>query len=125
MNIYTTYYANIKNLPEDMVVVPVSLVVPDQRYRSMRYYGLVPTWDMLVKIHKDHGVEDYTKYYKELILGRLDPHRVYNDLERMSGGRDVALCCFEGPNKFCHRHIIAEWLTYSGYSVGEWKKTMR
>lgn len=24
--------------------------------------------------------------------------------------RDIILCCYETPEEFCHRHILAEWL---------------
>ena len=39
-----------------------------------------------------------------------DPQDFVNRLEFISNGNDVALCCFEEPDKFCHRHLIAEWL---------------
>ena len=29
----------------------------------------------------------------------------------LSGGKDVALCCYEKPGDFCHRHILAKWIT--------------
>ena len=31
-------------------------------------------------------------------------------LQEVSGGRDIALCCFEKPDDFCHRHLLADWL---------------
>ena len=53
------------------------------------------------------------KYY-ETVLSQLDPKQVYDELE----GR--ILLCFENPDEFCHRHIVAEWLELSlGVKVSE------
>jgi hypothetical protein len=35
---------------------------------------------------------------------RLDPAIVANELD------GYTLLCWEGPGKFCHRHIVADWL---------------
>ena len=32
-------------------------------------------------------------------------------IEMLSGGKDDALCCYEKPGDFCHRHILAKWIT--------------
>lgn len=46
-------------------------------------------------------------------LARLDPAEIVAKLERMSGGRDVALLCYEKPHKpdeWCHRGQVSAWL---------------
>ena len=40
----------------------------------------------------------------------LDAQRVYEDLERLSNGRDCVLLCYEKSGDFCHRHLVADWL---------------
>ena len=35
-------------------------------------------------------------------------------------GDDVALLCFEPEGKFCHRSLVAKWLTDSGFPVVEY-----
>jgi len=32
-------------------------------------------------------------------------------LEQISQGRDIILCCYEKPEDFCHRKILADWLS--------------
>lgn len=27
--------------------------------------------------------------------------------------------CYEAPGKFCHRHLVADWLNSAGYDVSE------
>ena len=32
------------------------------------------------------------------------------NIERLANGKDVALCCYEKPGDFCHRHLVAKWM---------------
>jgi len=43
-------------------------------------------------------------YYEE-VLSKLDPKTVYDEL-----GEDAVIMCWESSEKFCHRHIVADWL---------------
>lgn len=76
------------------------------------YKTLAPPID-LVERTKYHNVslEDYTKEYKERVLDRLSPQQVVSDLLFISNDRPIILVCYEAPEAFCHRHIIAEWLS--------------
>ena len=35
--------------------------------------------------------------------------------------KHLVFVCVEGPDKFCHRHIVAEWLKFYGYECNELK----
>lgn len=48
----------------------------------------------------------YVYHYYKQVLDYLDPKQVYEEL-----GADAVLLCWETPEKFCHRHIVAEWLS--------------
>ena len=48
--------------------------------------------------------EDYTRIYKEKILNSLDASIVYRNLQ------DAVILCWERPEAFCHRHLIAKWI---------------
>jgi len=80
--------------------VAISQGIPEW-YKGRVYKDLAPSWN-LVKI-KD--AEEYTRRYKEEVLNRLDPKKVYKDL-----GDDAILLCWEKPGEFCHRRLVAEWL---------------
>ena len=65
--------------------------------------------------------EQYIERYNRLVLGTLRVENVVRDIERLSGGRDAALLCYEKPGDFCHRHLLAKWITEeSGVEVKEW-----
>ena len=72
-------------------------------------------WGEPHKKYKDDGDEDfYTARYQEEVLSFLDPKKVVKDL-----GPESILLCWERPDRFCHRHIVAEWLRKAGYDVWE------
>lgn len=54
--------------------------------------------------------DEYLRLYDE-ILANQDAYKVIEQIESLSEGKDVALCCYEKPGDFCHRHILAKWLT--------------
>ena len=49
--------------------------------------------------------------YREYLSNSAEAERVVADLvERVAAGEDIALVCFEGENKRCHRHLLREHL---------------
>ena len=121
MKIYTTYFANLRNLPEDIVPIAICGKAP-KGWEGLSYPPLAPLkwWWIEWKYNKNEDQEYFKGMYKDTVLDALIPLSVYNDLERMSGGKDVALVCYESPEKFCHRHLVADWFKWSGISVDEY-----
>lgn len=119
MKIYTSYFANLKNIPDD--VVPISICrKPPSGYNGLEYKRLAPSSSLLSAWKKEPDEKAYRKVFNN-ILNRLDHRMVLGDLIHLSGGRDIVLVCYEGPSKFCHRHLVAEWLNKYGYDVTEWE----
>lgn len=101
--LYTSYYARSGKHPN---AVAISVISPSF-YQGKKYLNLAPTWDLL-RAYKSGQVDDkgYTEWYLRLLQERkLTPQSVVDDLEEGS-----VLLCYEGPGKFCHRHVVAEWL---------------
>jgi len=117
MKIYTSYFGNLRALG-NAGIMPISIARYSPKwYDGARFPGVAPTSYMLSGACSH---EEYLKKYQE-ILNRLDPHQVIKNIQAFSGGRDVALCCYEKPGDFCHRHLLSEWLRNNGYDVNEWK----
>ena len=60
--------------------------------------------------------EEYEEMYKAEVLERADINRILYNILVCAGrdGKDKAvLMCYEAPNKFCHRHIVAKWINES------------
>lgn len=111
MLIYTSYFAQVKNLPSD--IVPISIAakqVPGWRYPV--YKALAPTYNILYDYKRDGDKDHYVAAYLRDVLRYLFQ-------EKLSGGKDIALICYEKSGSFCHRHVVARWLGKAGFVVKE------
>lgn len=114
---FTSYHAMTKTLIKEGIV-PISISVG--KFKAMdslqkKYIALAPTWAML---KANYSWDDYRK----LILSKLTPEQVMNDLKRISEGKPFAILCFEKNDSECHRSIAAEWLRSSGFEIKEFVK---
>ena len=117
--IYTTYFAQLKNLPDNIIPISICGKAPDW-YTGLQYKKLAPKYDFFMKWKETHDDEYYVKCYKEQVLDKLDVKQVINELFSHNPEVQVALVCYEKPGEFCHRHLVAEWLKESGIDVEEW-----
>lgn len=80
-------------------------------YQGKCYPALAPKKEFWQIWHNNIGkISDQTNtyyyinnYYKE-VLSKLDPESLYNEL------KNKVLLCYEKPDEFCHRHLVAAWL---------------
>lgn len=107
MKIYTSYFGKSKKLQEKGIVMVSISLYPPKWYVGAMTRTVAPSNDIL---RNSKGEEDYTRRFKSEILSRVSPDRFINELNYFGRGKDIALCCFEKPGEFCHRHIVAEWL---------------
>jgi hypothetical protein len=104
----TSYYFSNRIREPDLNLVGVSNSYPKglSWLRGMKTYRpFCPGW-ALVKDYKQGKIswQNYSEIYREEILGKLDPEKVYHDLG------DAVLLCWEKPRTTpCHRRLIAEW----------------
>ena len=133
--IFTSYFANIKNFPPNVIPISICAKVPDW-YTGLRYSKLAPKYDLLMKYKVDHNKANYIECYNNTTLKCLNPLWVLNDLQCMIDYElgdsqypfweipdlHVALICYEKPTDFCHRHLVAEWFRNYGVECDEWQK---
>lgn len=117
--IYTTYFANLKKLPKKVHPISICGKAPDW-YEGLQYKKLAPKYDFFMKWKETGDNDYYIKCFDEQVLSKLNPHEVVEHLYEIAKGKDVALVCYEAPDKFCHRHLVAEWLSKYGYNVEEY-----
>ena len=117
--IYTSYFAQLRNIPENIVPVAICRSCP-RFYSGATYSKLAPRKELL-SAYKRGSVDwdQYTKDYYATTLNKLDAIEVIDELS-LKYGNDFVLICWEGRNKDCHRHLVAEWLRNNGYAVQEW-----
>jgi uncharacterized protein (DUF488 family) len=99
----TSYFSRFSHHPN---AISIAHTTPAS-FLGRIYSPLAPPW-WLISAMKQNKItkEEYKRLYYRDILNKLDPQEVFAEL-----GPDAILCCYERPDDFCHRHIVAEWLS--------------
>ena len=119
MKIYTSYFANSKKLTQAGIMVIGVALYPPRWFNGVSVWTVAPTPSILRA--KGQTREQYSVRYRNEVLSRVNPQQLMENLRNLSQGHDVALCCFEKPGDFCHRHILAEWLSQNtGETIKEY-----
>lgn len=120
--IYTSYFAKINKLPG---IIPISIAgkAPDG-YGGLQYKKLAPKLDFFLEWKKTKDNDYYIAHYHEEVLKDINPHKLVSELYKMTEGKDFSLICYEKPDDFCHRNLVAEWLRNAGYYIAEWNPNL-
>lgn len=116
MKIFTSYFANSRAFGKEGVI-GISIARYSPKWFSGPRLTIVAPTSFMLSGACSH--DEYLKKYDE-ILSRLDPKQIVAMIDSISRGKDVALCCYEKPGDFCHRHLLSEWFRKNGYEVEEW-----
>lgn len=107
MKIFTSYFGNSRKLNEAGVMI-ICVAIGKPRFLNVpQMLNVCPTRYM---VSGPCSHEEYIRLYDRILAGQ-DANKVVEQIVSLSRGRDVALCCYEKPGDFCHRHILAKWLT--------------
>ena len=119
MKIYTSYYNNLKNIPIGFVPIGVSLKTPIFALKRIKTFEKLFPDENTFEEYKGGVIseDDFRKEY-ELKLYKLNKKQIIRELFNMSNGTDIVLMCWEKEG-FCHRHLIAKWLSIGGFKVEE------
>lgn len=116
MVIYTSYFGNSRKLAAANVK-PICIAVGRPKFFiGPQMLDVAPTPYMISSACQP---DEYIRLYKG-ILSKLSAFKVVEQIKSLSEGRDVALCCYEKTGDFCHRQLLAEWITQNtGIEVKE------
>lgn len=135
--IYTTYFANLKNLPDNIIPVSIAGKSPEW-YHGLEYKKLAPKYSFW-KVWKENQDNQYyiDHYYSDVLSGltqmevikeltillQAKVNRVlHHPLDSNLNQYHIALVCYESPEKFCHRHLVSEWLEKDNFKCSELTK---
>lgn len=111
MHFFTGYFARHANVPH---ALSIARWEPKGAQHLARLQELAPSAILLHGFRKRKISEkEYSKRYVEGLdaLGIAAVEGFLRD--------GMTLLCWEGPGKFCHRHLLAEWLRGHGHTVKE------
>ena len=127
MKIGTGYFAKAKEY-HDMGYSLVNVArkrpwfISQELFLNELWTKLCPTEEIL-KLKDDPFA--YTAMYKDIVLNNVKRQTVFEELLSVAQKEKtdkVVLLCYESPEKFCHRHLIADWLNEgTGMNVQEIK----
>lgn len=117
--IYTSYFGKIKKLPKN--IIPIAICgKPPVWWKGLQYSKLAPKIGFFLQWKRTHDNNYYIQHFNTEVLDILNADNVIHELKTMSNGQDIALLCYEKPEDFCHRHLVAAWLNKNGYEVSEY-----
>tara|TARA_B100000768_G_scaffold69069_1_gene66477 strand:+ start:276 stop:620 length:345 start_codon:yes stop_codon:yes gene_type:complete len=77
---------------------------------KFEYKALAPNYKLINSFKKKLISEDkFIVLYKEQ-LSELNPKNVIEHLNFITGDFEPVLMCHCAKTKFCHRHLVADWL---------------
>lgn len=120
MNIYTSYFSHASSLDSSrFFVVSISRFSP-RGFHGFECLEFAPPADLLRSFKRGLSERDYSRLYREWVLECCDVRRVFVDIAKVCGGRDIVLCCYERPDSFCHRHLLSDYVFEKyGYRIQE------
>jgi len=104
MKLYTSYFSKYKNGKN---AVSIARGTP-RWFSGKRIIEFAPPRYMI-----DFPEEKYKKEFQKEVIEKT----AKSGLLKLEDG--MVLLCYEKPNEFCHRHIIADWLRSLGHEVEE------
>lgn len=133
--IYTSYFAKLKSLPDNIIPVSICGKAPDW-YKGLQYRKLAPKYDFFMKWKENHDNDYYVEHFQAEVLDNLSivktlheihlflPYDIRTKITSSVWSNDdwhIALICYEKPSDFCHRHLVADWLNSNGIACKEWE----
>ena len=102
-------------------ITPISICgkAPDW-YDGIQYKKLAPKWEFFSEWKKSKDNQFYVRCFDEQVLSVLNAKAVYDELTALALSTDIALVCYERPEQFCHRHLVANWFRENGLLIKEW-----
>lgn len=112
---FTSYYANIRNIPDDYILVSISGDIPDYLKERVDVWDrrLAPNLDLFTEYKNSPEGKareiQYIKRFKNEVLDKRDLNEIIESWDtELLEDKSYVILCYETPDDFCHRQIVAE-----------------
>lgn len=116
--LYTTYFSNMKNIPEDAIKLIVTRYTP-RDFNILQYpkthivSELAPTAQLLNSYNNTNKThEDWVNFKTNFIneIGQREElkYNINKIIKALNKGLDVCLVCYERNYFMCHRYLLAQ-----------------
>ena len=90
--------------------VSIALYPSNYSVVKFEYKALAPNYKLLNSLNKKKISEDkFIRLYNDQ-LKELNPQNVVEHLNFITGDYEPVIMCKCAKTKFCHRHLVAQWL---------------
>lgn len=118
---YTSYFDNLKHIDSTKYIL-VSIINKKPNFCS----NLVIDWSILgptkslIYAYKNGEIDEkeYTKIYLNYLNSNWDKFRLFFE-DSWFKKQDIVMLCYEKPSKFCHRHLLCDFLNAKGIKCKE------
>lgn len=136
--IYTSYFAQLRNMPENVIPISICGKAPDW-YDGLQYKKLAPKYGFFTEWKKTHDNNFYIGHFNDEVLKMLSVPKVLADLQMLipdyikskmdvpvwiNKDWHISLICYERPTDFCHRHLVSKWLNENHIECNEFTKNI-
>lgn len=133
--IYTSYFANWRKLNDAKIRMYSIALKPPKGVMQLISPVFTPTESLLNRmktgaINEETYIKEFNEQLNQSDLFAPDGHLILEDEDFVpslldnamkslktseimairKGYNGIALCCYEKPDKFCHRHLVADFL---------------
>lgn len=117
--LYTSYFSKWKGNKSPDVVLMATTYYKPYWFGGEWFSEMAPSAE-LVQSYKRGEVTP--EQYTEIYLKQLESNQeaILSRIQSFDPQKDYILLCFEGPGRFCHRHVFADWVTTKGYPCEEY-----
>ena len=117
----TGYFKQIIDVQKNGFI-SISLYPSNNEFVNYEYKSLAPNWKLIENLNKKKITEDqFIKSYEDQLVS-LSANKVYEDLVNLVSGFEPIIMTSISKKKFCHRHLVAEWLENElGIIIEEYK----
>jgi len=122
IKILTSYYDNIQNIPKEYILISVSGGISKAIEESVDLWDrtLAPSLSIYDEYSASRDHVRYTERFTAERLTKINWEDKIRNWEALFPNRTLVLLCYEKPDEFCHRHLLAEAIFRSlGITVAE------
>ncbi len=113
MEIKTGYFAKIREYEKNNYL-PVSIArFKPKWFNGKEAINLAPSDDLLMRYKQGKtDMTGYTEEYMNYLKQNITEQDILNLLpDESEGYNGIVLCCYEKPGDFCHRHLLANYIS--------------
>lgn len=108
--VYTSYFGNILKLKEKGIV-PISIALfPPKWYAGEELRDLAPDVTIFSAFKENIITEERFRRFYQYKIRKMGREKIRQLIDEAAKGRDIALICFEHPDRPCHRHILGKYM---------------